>query len=66
MVNEIIRVIKKINGEGKTILLVEQNVRHALANSDRAYVLENGTIKMEGTGEELMKNKDIKTAYLGL
>ncbi len=66
MVNETIKVIKKINGEGKTILLVEQNVRHALANSDRAYVLENGTISMEGTGEELMKNKNIKTAYLGL
>ena len=66
MVNETIKVIKKINGEGKTVLLVEQNVRQALANSDRAYVLENGTISMEGTGEELMKNKNIKTAYLGL
>ena len=66
LVNETIKVIKRINGEGKTILLVEQNVRHALMNSDRAYVLENGRITMEGTGGELIGNKSIKAAYLGL
>ncbi len=66
LVNETIKVIKRINGEGKTILLVEQNVRHALLNSDRAYVLENGRITMEGTGPELIGDKSIKAAYLGL
>lgn len=66
LVNETIKVIKRINGEGKAILLVEQNVRHALMNADRAYVLESGRITMEGTGEELIGNKSIKAAYLGL
>jgi len=66
LAKETIRVVKRINKDGKTILLVEQNVRHALENSDRAYVLENGMITMEGGGAELLSNKDVKTAYLGL
>jgi branched-chain amino acid transport system ATP-binding protein len=66
MVSETIKVIKGINKDGKTILLVEQNVRHALMSSDRAYVLESGRITMEGSGEELLSNKNVKTAYLGL
>lgn len=66
MVGEIMKIIKEINRDGKTILLVEQNIRHALMISDRAYVLENGRTTMEGTGAELLSNKNVKTAYLGL
>ncbi len=66
MVSETIKIIKEINKGGKTILLVEQNVRHALMNSDRGYVLESGRITMEGSGAELLSNKNVKTAYLGL
>ena len=66
LVKQTIDVIKGINRSGTTILLVEQNVRYALMNSDRAYVLESGAITMEGSGEELLSNKDVKTAYLGL
>lgn len=66
VVRETINVIKRINRDGRTVLLVEQNVRYALENSDRAYVLESGTITIEGTGEELLRNQNIKTAYLGL
>jgi branched-chain amino acid transport system ATP-binding protein len=66
LVKQTIDVIKEINRRGTTILLVEQNVRYALMNSDRAYVLESGAITIEGSGEELLSNKDVKTAYLGL
>jgi branched-chain amino acid transport system ATP-binding protein len=66
LVKQTIDVIKGINRGGTTILLVEQNVRYALMNSDRAYVLESGAITIEGSGEELLSNKDVKTAYLGL
>jgi branched-chain amino acid transport system ATP-binding protein len=66
LVKQTIDVIKEINRGGTTILLVEQNVRYALLNSDRAYVLESGVITMEGSGEELLSNKSVKSAYLGL
>ncbi len=66
IVRETIQVVKKINLGGRTILMVEQNVRYALENSDRAYVLENGSITLEGTGEELLRNQKVKVAYLGL
>ena len=57
--------VKKVNEEGLTVLLVEQNVHHTLAMCDRAYVLENGRIVLEGTGE-LMDNPHVKEAYLGI
>lgn len=63
---EIFRVIKQLHEMGTTILVVEQNVQQTLGCADRAYVLENGRIVMEGTGEELIKDEHIKTAYLGL
>jgi branched-chain amino acid transport system ATP-binding protein len=63
---EIFRVIKELREMGTTILVVEQNVQQTLGCADRAYVLENGRIVMEGPGEELIKNEHIKTAYLGL
>ena len=58
-------IIKTINKEGTTILLVEQNAGKSLAISDRAYVLENGEITLSGTGKELMASDDVKKAYLG-
>lgn len=66
VVEEIIETIKAIRTRGTAILLVEQNVFHALSISDRAYILENGEIVMEGKGEELLKNQKVRKAYLGL
>jgi len=66
LVQEIFEMIKTIKGEGVTVLLVEQNVTQTLAMCDRAYVLENGRIVMEGTGSELMANEQVKEAFLGI
>jgi len=66
VVAEVFRTTLKISREGVTILLVEQNVRQSLKMADRAYVLENGRIAMEGIGKELMENSHVKEAYLGL
>ena len=65
MVSEIFRIIQSLHGQGKTILLVEQNAREALRMSDRAYVLDTGRIILTGTGEELLKNEEVKRAFLG-
>jgi branched-chain amino acid transport system ATP-binding protein len=65
-VKEIFGVIKKIKEEGTTILIVEQNVKQTLAIADRAYVLENGKIALQGTGAELLNNEHVRTAYLGV
>jgi branched-chain amino acid transport system ATP-binding protein len=65
LVREIFDIIKDINGQGVTILLVEQNAKMALSIADRAYVIETGRIVMSGTGEELLNSEDIKKAYLG-
>jgi len=59
-------LVRKINEEGITVLLVEQNVRHALQLAHRAYVLETGRTVLEGRGDELMDNEHVKKAYLGL
>jgi branched-chain amino acid transport system ATP-binding protein len=66
LVSELFRVAKRINQEGVTILLVEQNIMHALNISDRAYVLENGRIVMEGESKDILEDPHIKSAYLGL
>jgi branched-chain amino acid transport system ATP-binding protein len=58
-------VIKRLNEEGMSILLVEQNVNFALEISQRGYVLENGNIVLEGTVEELKRNSRVKESYLG-
>jgi branched-chain amino acid transport system ATP-binding protein len=58
--------LKKINEEGTTILVAEQNIHHILEMANRAYLLENGAIALEGTGRELLNNKHVKQAYLGL
>ena len=65
LVDEVFDIIKTINSEGTTVLLVEQNAGKSLAISNRAYVLENGEITLTGTGEELMASEDVKKAYLG-
>ncbi len=66
LVDEVFDVIKKINEEGTTILLVEQNAFGALKISDYGYVLETGRIVLEGPCEELLKNEMVKKAYLGI
>lgn len=63
-VNEIFDIIKKINGDGTTVLLVEQNAKKALSIANRAYVLETGTIALSGDAKELMNNDSVKKAYL--
>lgn len=65
LVKEIFSIIQDINQTGTTILLVEQNAKMALSIADRAYVLENGKIIMEGSGKELANREDVKKAYLG-
>ena len=65
LVNQIFLAIKNINKEKKvTIFLVEQNAKKALDLADRAYVLVNGKVTIQGTGQELLKNQDIQAAYL--
>lgn len=66
LVKDIFNVIKKIKEEGTTVLIVEQNVKQTLAIADRAYVLENGKIALQGTGAELLNNEHVRTAYLGV
>ena len=66
MVEEVFNIVRRINREGVTVLLVEQNVWQTLSICDRAYILENGRIGMSGTGSELANNDHVKEAYLGL
>lgn len=65
VVKEIFNIIKEINEEGVTILLIEQNANMALKIADKAYVLETGNITLSGSGKELLENPKIKEAYLG-
>lgn len=65
LVKEIFKIIKDINSQGVTVLLVEQNAKMALSIADYAYVLEIGKIVISGTGEQLLNSDDIKKAYLG-
>src|SRR3989337_2058193 len=66
LVEDVFNIVKKINGEGVTVLLVEQNVRQTLALCHRAYVLENGRVVLQGTGKELLNDEHVKEAYLGI
>jgi len=65
IVRDIFSIIKEINKNGVTILLIEQNANMALKTADRGYVLETGRVKIEGTGAELLANEEVKKAYLG-
>ena len=58
--------MRRLNDEGLTILLVEQNVMASLKVADRGYVLENGHIELSGSGAELLTNDGVRQAYLGL
>lgn len=66
LVDEIYQKLQTLRELGLTVLLVEQNITYALDLADRGYVLENGRIAMEGSGEELAQNVHIKEHYLGL
>ena len=66
VVNEIFRVVEKINHEGMTILLVEQNVSQALSLSSRSFVLEEGRVALSGRGKDLLADPHVKKLYLGL
>jgi len=65
IVKDIFKIIEELKKEGKTILLVEQNARAALKVADRGYVMETGSLFLEGTAEELLDNNDVRRAYLG-
>ncbi|HKT55827.1 MAG TPA: ABC transporter ATP-binding protein [Microbacterium sp.] len=65
-IRQIFAIIKEINEQGTTILLVEQNANQALARAHRAFVLETGEITKSGTGKELLADPSIKEAYLGV
>ena len=66
LIKDIFVTVMEINKRGTTILLVEQDVQHSLSISDYAYVLENGRLAMEGKGGELLDDKHVKKAYLGI
>jgi branched-chain amino acid transport system ATP-binding protein len=66
IVQEVFRIVRRLNEEGLTILLVEQNVMASLKIAHRAYVLENGRIELSGAGAELLDNDRVRQAYLGL
>jgi branched-chain amino acid transport system ATP-binding protein len=66
LLGEVFEVIKSLREQGITILLIEQNVPRTLEITDRAYVLENGRIVLEGTGDKLLKDDYVRKAYLGI
>lgn len=66
LVEEIFSIIKRINAQGTSILLVEQNAQMALSISHRAYVLETGRIVLQGSAKEIANNPQVKSAYLGI
>lgn len=65
LVKEIFNIIREINEQGTTILLVEQNAMQALKIADKAYVLETGNIVLQGTGQELLSSPEVQKVYLG-
>jgi len=65
LVEEIFDIIREINQEGVTILLVEQNAHMALSVANRGYVLETGVVELEGSAQELAENPQVRAAYLG-
>ena len=66
LVEEVFTLIQTINGEGQSILLMEQNAVQSLAIAHRAYVIENGTVAMQGPAAELARDPDLRKKYLGL
>jgi len=66
LVRLVFETVRTINDQGITVLLVEQNVYHSLSASSRGYVLENGSVVLEGGGKDLLNNPQVKEAYLGI
>jgi branched-chain amino acid transport system ATP-binding protein len=66
LVSEIFNIIRNINEDGTTILLVEQNARKALSVAHHAFIMETGRIVLEGDPEKLMQNEDVQEFYLGM
>jgi len=66
LIAEVFRIVRGLRDEGVTVLLIEQNVKHTLETADRAYVLENGRISLEGKSSDLLKTDHVRKAYLGL
>lgn len=65
IVKDIFSIIRRVNADGITVLLIEQNANAALRIADYGYVLETGVIALTGTGEELLRNESVREAYLG-
>ena len=66
LTKEIFQMVQRIHQEGVTIMMVEQNVKQTLSICDRAYVMENGRIVLEGPGKALLENEKVKKAFLGI
>jgi branched-chain amino acid transport system ATP-binding protein len=66
VISQIFGIIAEINAQGTTVLLVEQNAQQALSRSDRAYILETGSVTREGVARELLADDSIRAAYLGV
>ncbi len=65
IVKDIFSIIKDVNKQGTTVLLVEQNANMALQCADRAYIIKNGNISLQGSALDLLDNEEVKKAYLG-
>lgn len=65
MIVEVYRIVHDLRRRGIALLIVEQNARTALRNADRAYVLEQGQVRFEGSGEEILHDPEVQRAYLG-
>ena len=66
VISQIFRIISEINSQGTTVLLVEQNAQQALSRSDRAYILETGSVTRTGAARDLLADDSIRAAYLGV
>ena len=66
LVQQVRDVIVSLNNEGMSVLLIEQNATMALSIADKGYIMENGKVVMDGTGEKLLADDDVKEFYLGL
>jgi branched-chain amino acid transport system ATP-binding protein len=66
IVQQVFDLIERIRAEGLTVLIVEQNVRQVLRIVDRAYVLESGSLRLEGTADELLQSAEIQKSFMGM
>lgn len=66
VIEMLLKIVKQLNNQGMTILLVEQNVRQALKIADRGYILDNGRIVLEGKGKEMLNDDHVRSVYMGI